>query len=152
MTDGDNIAQVAVVILLLSLAVPALATAYDYAGTPMSYSEEVTVDYNQTTSVSQNATLEGYNESVHIVNSGVTLVEGTDYEWNATSGKIDWKSGSNTNDGDTATIYYKAHQRTEQTQAAWQIIMPFTGLFGLFGLVTAVRTLWSYTAEVWDLT
>lgn len=151
MTDGDTVAQLAVVILLLSLAVPALATAYDYAGTPLEYEESLTVDYNNTSTVSENATIEGYGDDETIVANGTTLVEGTDYEWNTTSGEVTWLQSANTSDGDSATITYRAHQRTGETQLAWTLISPFMALFGLFGLTSAIRVVWSHTAEVFDL-
>lgn len=150
MTDGDSIAQVAVVILLLSLAVPALATAHEAAGTPIEYGETVTVDYNQTTSVAENATVEGYSETVTITTSdGQQLAEGTDYEWDGAAGNISWINSANTNDGDTVTVEYAAHQRTSETEMSWMILAPLMSLFGLFGLVVSVRALWQLTEEVW---
>ncbi len=151
MTDGDSIAQVAVVILLLGLAVPALATAYDYAGTPMEYEESVTVDYANDSEVVENATLEGYGDDPTVTVDGVELVRGTDYLWNDSAGSIDWQNTSNTSDGDSARVQYAAYQRTGQTEAAWTIIAPFMGLFGIYGLTVSVRALWSFVAEVWDL-
>lgn len=151
MTDGDTVAQVAVVVLLLLLAVPALSTAHAAAGTPFDYSEELTVDYGNESAVSENATVEGYSENVTIVVDGTTLEDGTDYSWNDSAGTVEWYNTTNTSDGDSATIDYTAYQRTAETQMAWTIIAPFMGLFGLFGLVASVRAVWSYTAEVWDL-
>lgn len=153
MTDGDTITQVAVVILLLGMAVPTLGTAHTYAGTPFEYEESVTVDYDSDTQVAQNATdAEGYSETVNITVDSTTLESGTDYRWDADNGTIDWLNSSSTNDGDSGQIEYEAYQRTEQTGMAWLIISPLMGLFGLFGLVASVRALWSYSAEVWDLT
>lgn len=152
MSDGDTIAQVAVVVLLLSLSVPALATAYDYAGTPFEYSENATVDYGNTTSVDEAATVEGYSQNITITSpTGKTLVEGTDYEWDPGAGEISWYDSANTNEGDTVRLDYSAYQRTGETALAWDILSPLMGLFGLFGLTVSVRALLEYTAEVWDL-
>lgn len=151
MTDGDSIAQVAVVILLLGLAVPALGTAHDYAGTPFSYDETQTVDYGNVTAVSESSTAEGYGDSPTIVVDGTTLTENTDYAWNTSSGEVTWYNTTNTSDSDTAEIDYTAYQRTAESAAAWSIIAPLMGLFGLFGFVASVRALWQFTAEVWDL-
>ena len=152
MTDGDSIAHVAVVVLLLGLAVPALATAHDYAGTPYQYEENLAVDYTTASSVSEGATQEGYSENVTVVVDGTTLTEGQDYDWNPGTGAVTWYNTTDTTDGSTAHITYTAYQRTPATAAAWTIIAPLMSLFGVFGLVAAVRTLWSYSAEVWDLT
>lgn len=152
MADGDSIAQVAVVILLLGLAVPGLATAYDFAGTPIAYSEDATVDYSNETAVEQNVTLEGYGDSTRITVNGTELTEGTDYDWNSDDGIVTWYNTTNTSDGETATVEYSAYQRTEESEMAWIIISPLMGLFGLFGFVAAVRALWQYVAEVWELT
>lgn len=151
MTDGDSIAQVAVVVLLLVLSVPTLATAHDYAGTPLDYSESLTVDYQNDSSVSENATLEGYGSDPTISVDGTTLVEGTDYRWNESAGTVDWRDTANTTDGDTAQIEYQAYQRTAETELAWMILSPFMALFGLFALTASVRAVWQYSAEVWGL-
>lgn len=151
MADGDSIAQVAVVILLLSLSIPTLATAYDYAGTPFEYEETTTINFTSNYSVEQNATLEDYGESPTITSNGSELVQGTDYEWNATSGVVNWIDTQNTTDGDGATIQYVAYQRTRETVVARNLIFPFMGLFGLFAFVTSVRALWQFAAEVWDI-
>lgn len=152
MSDGDSIAQVAIVILLLSLSVPALATAYDYAGTPYDYSEGVIVDYGNTSYLSEDATAEGYGDNITIITpNDKTLVEGTDYEWNSSEGSITWYDNANTNEGDTVQVSYVAFQRTQETAMAWDILAPLMGLFGLFGFVVSVRALWEFTAEVWDL-
>ena len=154
MPDGDTIAQVAVVILLLSLSAPALATAHDYAGTPYEYQDNLVVDYGSTTTVSEDATdAEAYSANITVVDTDndKTLVEGDDYEWNAETGDITWLDTANTNDGDNVTVDSTAYQRTPQTQAAWTVLAPLMGLFGLFGFVSTVRAVWAYTAEVWDL-
>jgi len=150
-SDGDSIAQVAVVILLLSLAVPALATAYDYAGTPMDYEETVTVDYENETHVAEASTLEGYGDDPTIVVNGTELQSGTDYSWDDSAGSITWYDTANTSSGADAEVDYRAYQRTAQTEMAWNILSPLMGLFGLFALIVSVRALWEYTAEVWDL-
>ena len=151
MTDGDSVAQVAVVVLLLVLAVPALATAHELAGTPFDYEESLTVDYQNDSQVSENATVEGYSESVNISVDGDQLTSGVDYVWDADNGSVDWNDTTNTTSGDTAEIEYQAYQRTAETALAWNLIAPFMGLFGLFALVSAVRAVWELTAEVWTL-
>ncbi|MFB6201304.1 MAG: hypothetical protein ABEI98_04765 [Halorhabdus sp.] len=150
MTDGDSVAQLAVVLLLLVLAVPTLATAYDRAGTPFKFEEQVTVDYSNPSSVDANATSEGYGTDPTITADGVVLND-TAYDWNASAGSITWYNTSQTTNGQQATIEYRAYQRTQETELAWTVTAPLMGLFGLFGFVAAVRTLWSYIAEVWGL-
>jgi len=152
MPDGDTITQVAVVILLLALAVPSLATAYDYAGTPIEYEETATVDYTTAYSVTQSATVdERYRDAVTVTAGGTALVRGTDYRWNATSGNVTVLNTSNTTSGDAVDIEYAAFQRTGETVLAWQLVSPFMALFGLLGLVASVRAVWQLTTEVWDL-
>jgi hypothetical protein len=151
MPDGDTVAQLAAVVLLLVLAVPALSTAHEFAGTPMAYEESTTVDYTNDYAVAQNATVEGYGDEPVIVVDGAELVRGEDYRWNATGGTVEWINSTNTTTGDSAEIEYQAYQRTGETALAWTIITPFMGLFGVFALAASVRTLWSYIAEVWDL-
>jgi len=149
-TDGDSVAQLAVVVLLLMLSVPTLATAHELAGTPLEYEETATVDYAADYSVSQNATVEGYGETVTVTVDGQALNASEDYTWDEASGTLSFVNSSATTAGNTATVEYQAYQRTQETQTAWLLIAPFMGLFGLFSLVSAVRVLWSYTAEVFD--
>lgn len=152
MADGDSMAQAVVVILLLGLAVPALGTAHTYAGTPFEYEETLTVDYTDDSSVSENATVENYGTDPTLTNSsGTELVAGEDYDWNATSGNVTWFNTSNTTSGEAVDIEYQAYQRTDETAAAWTILVPLMSLFGLFGFVAAVRALWQVSAEVWEL-
>lgn len=149
-TDGDSVAQLAVVVLLLMLAVPTLATAHELAGTPIAYEETTTVSYTADYSVSENATVEGYDETVTVSVDGQSLNATTDYTWDADAGMLSFVNSSATTTGDTATVEYRAYQRTPETQTAWLLIAPFMGLFGLFSLVSAIRVLWSYSAEVFD--
>lgn len=152
MGDSDSIAHVAVVILLLGMSVPALATAHDYAGTPFDYEETITVDYDAESTVNQSATVEGYGSSATISVDGDELVEGIDYRWNDDSGTVDWLNTSNTSSGESASISYLAYQRTAETQMAWSIISPLMALFGIFGLVVSVRALLGYVQYIWEAT
>jgi len=150
MTDGDSVAQFVTVVLLLILAVPALTTAHTYAGTPLNYEDTATVDYTTDYGVSQNATVEGYSENVTIVVDGTTLEDGTDYTWNSTAGTIDWQNTTATTDGDSASIEYRAYQRTQETATSWMLLAPLMSLFGLFGFIAGVRALWEVIGEVFD--
>lgn len=150
MTDGDSVAQFVTVVLLLVLAVPALTTAHTYAGTPLDYQDTATVDYSNDYEVSENATVEDYSENVTIVVDGSTLEADTDYSWNSTSGIVDWRNTSATSEGDSATIDYQAHQRTQETATTWMLLAPLMGLFGLFAFISAVRALWEIIGEVFD--
>lgn len=149
--DSDTITQLAVVILLLGMAVPTLGSAYASAGTPIEYQDTTTVDYTTDYTLSENATDEGYTVS-EIVANGQLLVEGDDYRLDESAGTIDWLNATNTTSGDTAQIDYTATQRSSETELAYDIIAPLMALFGIFALVTAVRVLWGYVAEIWEAT
>jgi len=148
--DSDTITQLAVVILLLGMAVPTLGTAYSSAGSPVEYTDTATIDYQTDTDLTADATAEGYAVD-QITANDTTLTEGTDYEANHT-GSINWLNTSTTSSGDTATIEYRATQRSVETETAYSIIAPLMGLFGVFALVTSVRVLWGYVAEIWEAT
>lgn len=151
MTDGDSVAQLAVVILLLVLAVPSLATAHEYAGTPIEYEQSATIDFSSDTAVDESATVEGYEKEIVVRTSeGDILQEYDAYRWDEGGGAVAWLNSTNTTDGQSVTIEYAAHQRTEETELAWTVISPFFALFGLFTLVVSIRTLWSYIAEVFE--
>jgi len=150
--DRDSVAQLAVVVLLLSLAVPALSTAYATAGTPFAYEETAAVSYSDDYSVTENATdAEGYGTDPTVTNaSGATLVEDVDYEWDANEGRLSFANTSNTTAAEDATIRYTAYQRTAETQTAWSILAPFMGLFGLFGFYSAVRVLLGIATDAFE--
>jgi hypothetical protein len=151
MTDGDSVAQLAVVILLLVLAVPSLSAAHEYAGTPIEYEQSATIDFNNETVVDESATVEGYSEEIVVrTDENQILEEYEGYRWDEANGTVEWLNSQNTTDGQSATITYDAHQRTAETDLAWTVISPFFALFGLFTLVVSIRTLWSYIAEVFE--
>lgn len=151
MSGGDTMSQLAVVILLLGLSVPGLMTAYDFAGTPIEYEQSATIDVNGETVVEEGATLENYGDEISVrASDGAELAPYRDYRWNETDGTVTWLNSSNTTDGESATITYEAHQRTVETETAWNILTPLFSLFGLFAFVASLRTLWSYLAEVFN--
>jgi hypothetical protein len=141
MSDGDSIAQAAVVILLLMLAVPALSTAHASAGTPIEHEEVVTIDADGSYQVAENATSERYRDNVTISVNNQQLIRGQDFTWDDQTGTVSWINSSDVNTGATAEIQFTANQRTAETQAAWSIIAPFMGLFGLFSFYATVRAL-----------
>lgn len=149
--DSDTITQLAVVILLLGMAVPTLGTAYSSAGSPVEFEDTTTIDYQNNTDLTAKATSEGYAVD-QITANDTTLTDGTDYEANLTAGSINWLNTSTTSSGDTATIEYRATQRTVETETAYTIISPFMALFGVFAFVTTLRVLWGYIAEIWEAT
>lgn len=149
--DSDSITQLAVVILLLGMAVPTLGTAYSSAGSPVEYTETTAINYQTDYDLTQSATTEGYAVD-QITANGSTLTAGTDYSTNLTAGSINFSNTSTTRSGDTATIEYRATQRSAETETAYLIIAPLMGLFGVFALVTSVRVLWGYVAEIWEAT
>jgi hypothetical protein len=143
MSDGDTITQAAVVILLLALAIPALSTAHATAGTPIAYEETAVVSYSTGYAVNESATQERFGETVTVTvdGGGTTLTAGEDYRWDADAGELTWLNSSATASGESATLEYRAYQRTAETQAAWSLLAPFMGVFGLFGFYAAVRAL-----------
>lgn len=149
--DSDTITQLAVVILLLGMAVPTLGVAYSDSSTPTQYSESAVVDYTADYNLNETATDEGYG-NIEITVDDQQLVEGTDFRFDSTAGSVEWTNTTNTSAGDTASIDYTAAQRTVETETAYQILAPLMSLFGVFALVTAVRVLWGYVAEIWEAT
>jgi len=85
--------------------------------------ESITVDYDREVSVNESG-LE-YNEPVTITNDGTTLQEGTDYEWNATTGNVTWYNTTSTSEGDQAEIDYEYEAVTEESQQLAQLVSIF---------------------------
>lgn len=105
-----------VVGFLVGVAPAALA---DGAQTTAVTDESITVDYQNTTSVAENGV--SYNASVTITADGTTLSEGTDYDWNATTGAVTWYNTSSTSDGQEALIDYGVDQLTDESRQLAQI-------------------------------
>lgn len=85
--------------------------------------ESITVDYTDPVPVDERGTAYTYNETVQVYNSSdALLVEGTDYNWLASNGTVEWLDTANTTSGETASISYDYTAPPEENEAAFGII------------------------------
>lgn len=130
---------VLVVVVVLAMFLPAAEGAFDAsAETRAVTNESITVDYANETPVDAPAATVGFSDHVTIHNSSdAQLVgNGTDYDWNATTGNVSWINTTNTTDGETAAISYEYDIRPEQTRIAAALLRPFSWVALIFLLVT----------------
>lgn len=80
----------------------------------------------------------GFNDSPTLYNnSSAQLVEGTDYEWNATDGGVYLYSTPNTTDGAQFTITYKYYQNTPDTRRLDTVLRGITKGVGNLSILAA---------------
>lgn len=112
---GDSKFGALVILVIVGFIVGVFpATLADGATTTTVTDESITVDYQNTTSVAEDGV--SYNQTVTITVDGTTLTDGTDYDWNATTGAVTWYNTSATSDGETALIDYGVEQVTESSR------------------------------------
>lgn len=75
--------------------------------------EPLTVDYSAPSQVAETGI--SYNGTVTITNGGTALEAGEDYDWNATTGTVEWYNTSATTEGDVVDIDYTVYDTTEGT-------------------------------------
>lgn len=104
--------------------------------------EAATVDYESETNLSKSGTAESFNESITVTVDDTELAEGTDYEWHADRGNVEWINSTATQSGDTAYIDYEYMDHAEATQYS----------FDMFYLVLLfVAFMMVYVAVKWTL-
>lgn len=103
-------ALAAFTVFLLALGVAASAATVSYQDTAGNHTvtgEQLTVDYSNTSQVSPAGDAFRYQDDEVVRNaSGSQLTEGTDYDWNTSTGEVTWYDTAATSDGETATITY----------------------------------------------
>jgi hypothetical protein len=79
--------------------------------------EEVIADVGNTSTVdAPDYALRFWDNETVYDSDGNVLVEGSDYEWNATTGTITWLSSTTYSDGETMTVDYAFVGKTEQAR------------------------------------
>ncbi|MFW5918486.1 MAG: hypothetical protein ACOCR0_03280 [Haloferacaceae archaeon] len=132
---------VATALFLVLLLVGANAAYADSGQTQEIDNESISVDYSEDVVVDEDGHDYGDDEVVRNSNDTV-LEEGTDYDWDADNGTVEWFNTSDTSDGETASISYSVEQRSQATELSAAVIQPlgsivWVALFGgvLFGVL-----------------
>lgn len=137
-----NLWHVIVVALFLAILLPAVNLGYQAtAQTAPSTTTTVTVDYSQPSTIDAgDDRLLSYldNETITVTDTNTTLTDGTDYQWNTSTGQLTWLNSTATSDGDTATLQYAYRYRGETTTDIAGFLQPWGRIIGVFLLVTAL--------------
>lgn len=146
MPDDASVWSFAVVAFLVVVSAPAITVAHDRALTPVEQRDRVTINTSAPVAVDANASR--YAPTVTVRNSsGVVLDRGTDYDFNATSGELQFFNTPSVTDGNEARVTYEAIKRTEVTHASYLILASLVSVLGVFVLVQALRTIIAYLTD-----
>jgi hypothetical protein len=99
--------------------------------------ETLTVDYDNEVSVSTSAVTYFDNETVRN-ESYYELTEGTDYDWNTSTGNVTFYNTSETSGGEPAHVTYTYEKRDQAAADSSQVLSIFGPLFGLFIALAAI--------------
>lgn len=142
---NKSIWAVIALVVILVFFVAGFQAAYTDSSEPHTVTNEtITVDYSTPQQVDSADIAWSFADDETVYNSdGEELAEGSDYEWNTSTGEVDWQTSNSTTDGEEATITYTYFAPPEDTRKLAGLIMPvLTALPWLFlgfaGLV-AVR-------------
>lgn len=118
MVRENSLWAFAVVILFLAVLVPSLNfAANDNTEIRTVENESVTVNYSEPSQVDPALEPLGFEPNATVFNSsGAELVNGTDYEWRPTNGTIAWFNTTSTTDGESASVTYEYHARSQRTR------------------------------------
>ena len=94
-------------------------------------SESLTVDYSNPSTLTNQYAL-AYLDNETILHNGNTLAEGTDYEFNTSSGSVTWYNSTNTSAGDEARIGYEYEAHPEGSRESANVL---TGLAPIMGVL-----------------
>lgn len=85
--------------------------------------ESVTADPGNTTTVDAPSYALRYQDNETITNStGTQLQEGTDYEWNTSTGEITWFNTDSVSDGEQMTVDYTYVSKSETSRSIETVI------------------------------
>jgi outer membrane lipoprotein-sorting protein len=144
MTKG-NAWTVLVVFLLLGVGAAAINTgASPEEVRETKTNETATIDYDTNTTLGPDYAV-NYSDTITVYANGSELAAGTDYQYNSTSGVVDWLNTTATSDGDTAKVSYSFGKQTASTRINSDLLETYGGYLGLFGLFVAVGMLWKFT-------
>jgi hypothetical protein len=141
-----------VVLVLVALAAPTLAVAYDGADDRFVDDEPYEVPQDGVVELAQPATANTTGGDVTVVASinGIeeTLREGPDYVWNASAGQVEIDlNEAPVSSGDQVYVTYRFEvARAAETEAAYTLVATVLSMQTLYVLVAALNALRGYIA------
>lgn len=142
MGKNSYFGAVVLLVLVAFLAAVGPAALADGAQETAVGNEPIAVEYDHQTSVEDDGI--EYDEDVDVRNGdGDELVEGTDYDWHASTGNVTWIDTAATTEGETARVDYAVAQTSDVSLGIAEIV---AGLL----VVTALVALWIIGANAID--
>ena len=136
----SSIWKVGVILLLVVALLPMLNVAWaDHSRSEFTVEGEILfVDYDEPVPVNESA--HHYNDSVALSDegAGTKLVDGTDYEWNATNGSVAFINTTTTDDTEIVRIDYKYYERAQSTRLAGNVVTPWGRVLALMAVFVLV--------------
>jgi hypothetical protein len=146
MPDDASVWSFAVVAFLVVVSAPAITVAHDRALTTVEQRDRITM--NTSAPVALDANASRFAPTVTVRNSsGVILQRGEDYDFNATSGELDFFDTPSVTAGSQARVTFGAVKRTEVTEAVYLILASLVTTLGVFVLVQALRAIIAYLTD-----
>lgn len=136
----SNTFKVVVGIILLAGVVPAVGLSFESGAAATTFSEATSVDYSDPYEVGVDPARATIYDNETVTANGTTLVEGTDYEFDAEAGELAFASSGSTSAGEDATINYTAAAPGEGGDAALGLIYPVGVALVLGFLVVAGKS------------
>jgi len=143
MPDIWRFAVLAVFAVTLLLGANAAYASDDATTLESVTNESVTVNYSVDSQVNASYPRVFLDNETITDSGGATLTEGTDYDWNTSTGNITWYNTLQTSEGEQAHIDYAFRRPTTGTRLNGGILRVFGGLVGVLLLVVGVGAMWN---------
>lgn len=138
MPDRDTY-NVLLVLIAIVLLFGGLSVAYTNASTTQTVTDEVvTVNYSNPSVLDTTEYAVNYSDTITITADGSKLANGTDYTWNASSGRITWLNSTNTTSGETALADYQYSAPSKNTRERMGVLQPVVRILPYAALLMAV--------------
>lgn len=144
-------------IVLVGVLGIAWAVGAQYEATPETTEtvgdETVVADVGNSTAVDAPDYARSFEDNETIINSsGTTLQEGSDYDWDTSTGEIHWIDSSSVSDGEEMSVDYAYSAKTEEARTAQRILaIPIEIILPAGVLIIAAMAIAGLVAGVYAL-
>jgi hypothetical protein len=141
-----SIGTYASVFILLVIGALAAGAAFNGSTHVFVESDNVTVNYSTPQAVDTDQPAETFHDNETVSNqSGSTLTEGTDYDWNTSTGEVTFYNTSATSEGNTATVdfAYDGHSDRATSNRDVLSLLYRIGALGLLVGAAVVLSKWT---------
>lgn len=138
MSNIGKFAAVSVLLIVIALAIGASYSGATHIVTVENESLTMSVPDGTSTVEGSDLAVDFLdNETIVNEDSGQTLSEGTDYEWDTSNGTVTWLDSGKTSDGANASIDYAYNGHTQETEDLSELLSLTNNALGLVLLLMA---------------